>query len=418
VVTIAARAVRSSRRVLLPATEAALEAPGPDMSRLTCRTAGESHGRAILAFVEGLPAGLTIDVEMINSELRRRQGGRGRSARMGIEEDRVEVLSGVRRGRTIGSPVVLQVVNRDFRIDAAPEVNRPRPGHADLAGSIKWLTTDCRDVLERASARETVARVAAGALVRNLLAEFGIVCVGFVVEIGGVRAQVPEDLSPVDLCRAREANEVYTPDARAAERMVAAIRQAEQDGDTLGGVVEVRAFGVPAGLGSCASWQQKLDGALMRAVGSVQGIKGVEIGLGFECARLRGSQVHDAIYFDPGQRFTGNFGFTRRTNRAGGLEGGMTNGMPVILRAAMKPIATLPGGLASVDLRTLSPQRGDYERSDVCAVPAASVIVENVVAFELARALLDKFGGDTLHEVKVAYEQFCAAVRGLARPVD
>lgn len=385
------------------------------MSELSYRTAGESHGRALTVLVEGLPAGLSIDLGLVNAELRRRQGGYGRGGRMQIERDVAEVLSGVRQGVTIGSPLVLQIPNRDFRIDTAPEINRPRPGHADLPGSLKWLTTDCRNVLERASARETAARVAAGALSKCLLRAFGVVCVGFVGEIGGVRAKdVPEDATPTELVAARDANEVYTPDPAAVEPMVKAIHAAQQDKDTLGGIVEVRVSGLPPGLGSCAAWQDRLDGRLMQAVGSIQAFKGVEIGLGFESARRRGSEVHDAIYFDRAQRDTANFGFVRKTNRAGGLEGGMTSGMPLVIRAAMKPISTLMRGMDSVNLKTLQPEQSDYERSDVCAVPAASVVAENVVAFELARAWLDKFAGDTLAEVRAAYQSYGAAVRGLA----
>jgi chorismate synthase len=383
------------------------------MARLTCRTAGESHGRALTALVEGLPAGLTVDLDAINHELRRRQGGYGRGARQKIERDEVLVLSGVRRGRTSGAPVVLQIANRDFRLDEAPEITRPRPGHADFAGSIKWLTTDCRDALERASARETAARVAAGALAASLLREFGVRCAGFVVEIGVVRANVPAGTGPDELVAARDANDVYTPDPTAVAPMTAAIRAAKQDRDTVGGVIEVRAFGVPPGLGSCVAWQDKLNGRLMQAVGSIQAIKGVEIGLGFEAARRPGSHVHDAIYFDAAQRDTATFGFVRPTNHAGGLEGGMTNGMPLVVRAAMKPIATLLQGMESVNLRTLQPERSDYERSDVCAVPAASVVAENVVAFEIARAWLDKFAGDTLREVRAAYDFYAATARAL-----
>ncbi len=384
------------------------------MAELTYKTAGESHGRAVTALVEGLPAGLGVDLDLINGELRRRQGGYGRGGRMKIEQDAVEVLSGVRRGVTIGSPLVMQIPNRDFRINDAPEINRPRPGHADFTGAIKWLTNDCRETLERASARETAARVAAGALAKCLLREFDVQVVGFVAELGPVKAQVGDDALADALVAERSRNEVYTPDANVADQMIDAIRQAKRDKDTLGGVVEVRAFGLPPGLGSCFSWQEKLDGRLMQALGSVQAFKGVEIGLGFECARRPGSQVHDALYFDAAQRTTANFGFVRKTNRAGGLEGGMTTGQPLVVRAAMKPIATLMQGMDSVNLKTLRPERSDYERSDVCAVPAASVVAENVVAFELARAWLDKFGGDTLREVRSAYDTFCEAVRGLA----
>lgn len=385
------------------------------MGELSYRTAGESHGRALTVLVEGLPAGLSVDLDRINAELRRRQGGYGRGARQKIEKDAVTILSGVRRGATIGSPVAMQIANRDFRIDEAPEIHRPRPGHADLAGSLKWLTTDCRSVLERASARDTAGRVAAGALAHCLLREFGITCVGFVVEIGTVRARVPAQAAPDALRTARDANEVYTPDAAVAEAMRGAIRAAKKGKDTVGGVVEVRVFGVPPGLGTCAAWQDKLDGRLMQAVGSIQAIKGVEVGLGFEAARRPGSQVHDPLYYDPAQRDAATFGFVRPTNNAGGLEGGMTNGMPVVVRAAMKPIATLLQGMDSVNLQTLQPERSDYERSDVCAVPAASVVAENVVAFEVARAWLVKFAGDTLREARAAYEYYAAAVRALPR---
>ena len=383
------------------------------MAELTYRTAGESHGQALIALVEGFPAGVNIDLDLINAELRRRQGGHGRGHRMRIEKDEARVLTGVRAGHSIGSPIAMEIPNADFRIDRAPEISRPRPGHADLAGSLKWLTTDCRETLERASARETAARVAAGALAKCLLRELGIRCVGFVRSIGPVVANIPDDADLDDLARLRDSNDVYCPDAAAVDPMIAAIDQAQKDKDTLGGILEVRADGLLPGLGSCASSQQKLDGRLMQAVGSIQAIKGVEIGLGFDCARRPGSQVHDAIYFDPAQRETPACGFVRKTNRAGGLEGGMTNGAPLILRAAMKPISTLLQGMDSVDLKTLQPQRSDYERSDICAVPAASVVVESAVAFELARALLDKFPADTLRELLAARDFSLRSIRTL-----
>jgi chorismate synthase len=383
------------------------------MPQLTYRTAGESHGRALVVLIEGLPGGLPVDLELVNAELRRRQGGFGRGGRMRIEQDAVVILSGVRRGMAIGSPLVMQIENRDSRIDEAPPVRRPRPGHADLAGSLKWLTTDCRETLERASARETAARVAAGALAKSLLREFGVQCVGFVLEIGGVRANAPPDAPPEALAAARDANDVYTPDAAAVAGMIEAIQEAKRAKDTVGGIVEVRVFNLPPGLGSCFSWQQKLDGRLMQAVGSIQAFKGVEIGLGFDTARRRGSDVHDAIYYDAAQRDTSSFGFVRRTNNAGGLEGGMTNGQALVVRGAMKPISTLLRGMDSVNLETLAPQRSDYERSDICAVPAASVVAENVVAFEVAAAFMDKFAGDSLRETRAAYEHYAAAARRL-----
>jgi len=383
------------------------------MTRLDYRTAGESHGRAVLALVEGLPSGLHVDVDLINAALKRRQGGYGRGGRMKIEQDEVRILSGVRCGVTIGSPIALQIDNKDFRIDDAPARPNPRPGHADLAGSLKWLTTDCRSILERASARETAARVAAGTLVGSLLRQFDIDVVGYVVRIGGVEAKLKDSLTLSELRKLRNDNEAYCPDAHAATDMIAAIKQAKIDKDTLGGIVEVKVDGHPPGLGSCMRWQDKLDGRLMQAVGSIQAFKGVEIGLGFGCASRRGSEVHDEIDYDDDQRDKASLGFTRRSNRAGGLEGGMTNGQPIVVRGVMKPISTLLRGLDSVNLETKSPERSDYERSDIAAVAAASVVAEHVVAFEIARAFLEKFAGDTMGEVRLAYESYLDSARKL-----
>jgi len=383
------------------------------MAQLGYTTAGESHGHSLIALVEGIPAGLTVDESRINAELSRRQGGYGRGGRMTIERDEVVILSGWRHGVTIGSPIALQILNLDYRIDEAPTVRRPRPGHADLAGSLKWLTTDCRTTLERASARETAARVAAGALARSVLDEFGIEVCGYVVRIAGVAAQSPDGVTITALRSARDANEAYCPDAAAAEKMIDAIRKAKIDQDTLGGVVEVRVEGHPPGLGSCMRWQDKLDGRLMQAVGSIQAFKGVEIGAGFDAATRPGSLVHDPIDYDSSERDRVSLGFVRRSNNAGGIEGGMTNGAPIVLRGAMKPISTLLKGMDSVDLESKASQRSDYERSDISAVPAASVVAENVVAFELARAFLEKFGGDTLAEVRAAYEFFLTHARSL-----
>ena len=383
------------------------------MPHLRYRTAGESHGKALIALVEGMPAGVAVDVDYINAELRRRQGGYGRGGRQRIEHDAVEILSGVRRGKTIASPVVLQIVNRDSRLDETPAVTRPRPGHADLGGSIKWLTTDCRETLERASARETAARVAAGALARCLLREFSIDVFGYVVSLGTITSNVSFN-EPLDaLKRRRNASDVYCPDDTASEQMREQIRQAKAAGDTLGGLVEARVFGCPPGLGSCVHYDEKLDGRLAQAVMSIQAFKAVEIGLGKDVASLPGSKVHDEIGFDASQRDTPTLGFTRTTNNAGGLEGGMTNGQAVIVRGAMKPISTLLQPLASVDLNTKEVTKAAYERSDVCAVPAASVILENVVAFEIARAFLEKFGGDSMHEVRANYENFLRTARRL-----
>ncbi|MFO0972378.1 MAG: chorismate synthase [Phycisphaerae bacterium] len=386
------------------------------MTALDYRTAGESHGPAILVLIEGFPAGVPVDAARIDAELRRRQGGFGRGGRQRIERDAARLISGVRGGRSLGSPIAIEIQNRDARLEDAPPVHRPRPGHADFAGAMKWLSTDCRNTLERASARETAARVAAGAVARGLLEEFGIAVAGFVTRIGPHAIEVPPDLPLAALVAARDASAVYCPDAAASARMIDAIDHAKHDRDTLGGIVEVRATGLPPGLGSCARWQDRLDGRLLAAAGAVQAIKAVEIGLGFGCAERPGSGVHDEIDFVPAQRDSANLGFVRRTNHAGGLEGGMTNGMPLVLRAAMKPISTLLRGLDSVNLQTLAAERSDYERSDICAVPAASVVVENVVAFELARACVEKFGGDTLAEVRAAYDYYLTAARRLAAP--
>ncbi len=386
------------------------------MSGLEYRTAGESHGQSLIALIEGLPAGIPIDIALLDAELRRRQGGYGRGGRMNIEKDAANILSGIIRGETTGSPMGIQIANRDWRIDEAPAVHRPRPGHADLAGSLKWLTDDCRTTLERASARETAARVAAGGLTRSLLNAFDISVVGFVTRVFGVQANVAPDIDPAELVRLRDANEAYCPDASIAAEMIETIRDAKKDKDTLGGIVEVRVFGHPPGLGTCVRWQDKLDGRLMQAVGSIQAFKGVEIGMGFDVASHRGSDVHDEIGFDPTQRDRPSLGFTRSRNNAGGIEGGMTNGQPIILRAAMKPISTLLRGMNSVNLTTKRDERSDYERSDVCSVPAASVVAENVVAFEIAKVFLEKFGGDTLREVRAAYDRYLEAARTIGNP--
>ena len=383
------------------------------MAQLDYRTAGESHGQSLIVMIEGLPADLHLDIDLINGELRRRQGGYGRGGRMKIETDTVNILSGIRSGATIGSPMAVQVANKDWRIDEAPVVNHPRPGHADLAGSLKWLTTDCRSTLERASARETTSRVAAGAIAKCLLLEFGVDVVGFVRSIGPVEADIDPSLDPEGLRTARDANEAYCPDESAAEKMIEAIRQTKIDKDTVGGIVEVQVHGMPPGVGSCFRWQDKLDARIAGAIVSIQAFKGAEIGDGFKVAHKPGSQVHDAIYYDASQRNTPNLGFVRKTNRLGGFEGGMTNGQPLIVRGVMKPIATLLMGMDSVDLKSKSAQRSDYERSDVCAVPAASVVAENVVAFEVARAMCEKFGADTMNEMKAAYNHYLAAARNL-----
>lgn len=387
------------------------------MATLSYRTAGESHGRALLALVEGMPGGVPIDLDFINAELKRRQGGYGRGGRQKIEEDKAEFLSGVRTGRTIGSPVAMMIANRDARLDdpaATPPLHRPRPGHADLAGSIKWLTTDCRETLERASARETAARVAAGALSRCLLREFGIEAFGFVRAVGEVTSGI--EVGPANFAQlraARDASDVYCPDEAASHAFRDFITKMKQDKDTAGGVVECHVFGCPVGLGSCMTWDGRLDSRIAAAVMAVQAFKGVEIGLGFETARRPGSQVHDEIAFDPAQSGAPTLGFVRKTNNAGGLEGGMTNGQPVVVRGAMKPISTLGKPLMSVDLNTKQPSEAGWERSDISAIAAASVIVENVVAFEIARAMVEKFAGDSLVEMRQNYEGYLATARKL-----
>lgn len=383
------------------------------MRRVSFRTAGESHGKGLVALLEGIPAGLSLEMERdVDPELRRRQGGYGRGRRMQIESDRAELISGVRLGETLGSPIAMLVWNRDWEnwqtamSPLAPEEGEnpkalrphylPRPGHADLVGALKYDRRDVRDVLERASARETAARVACGAVAKKLLADLGVRVASHVVSIGPVEAgllPVPEDLNTVV-----DASPVRCLDPEAAVRMIAEIDGAKERGDTLGGVFEVVATGVPVGLGSYVSWDAKLDGRLAGAVMSVQAVKGVEIGLGFEGARRPGSAVHDPIVRAEDKVRAGGLG--RASNRAGGLEGGVTTGEPVVVRGAMKPISTLRKPLPSVDLRDGSVGDAAVERSDVCAVPAAAVVAEAMVALVLADALLEKLGGDAMSEVR------------------
>jgi chorismate synthase len=367
-------------------------------------TAGESHGKAMVAIVDGFPAGVPIQTEGIDAELRRRQGGYGRGGRQRIETDRVEVLTGIWRGTSLGSPIALQVVNKDYKLERMEDLDRPRPGHGDLTGAIKHLGS-IRGVLERASARETAMRVAAGALARLLLAEFGIRTIGYVVELGGVEI-APQPGTLDEHLKLRDRSEIYSLDPSRDGEIKSLIDETRKAGDTLGGVVEVRVEGLPFGLGTHAQWDRKLDGRLAQAVMAIQAIKGVEIGLGFESARRPGSQVHDPIHYDPSQADGPTLGYVRPTNNAGGLEAGMTNGQPLVVRAAKKPISTLAKPLESVNLKTKQAESAAYERSDVCAVPAASVIVENVVAFEVARALVDKFGNDSLQEMKARWDLF------------
>jgi len=387
------------------------------MTALELRTAGESHGPAMVCLVEGLPLGMPFDLDFVNAELRRRQRGYGRGARQRIEEDAAEVLAGVRQGRITAGPLAIAVRNQDRRLDdpvRTPPVTRPRPGHADLAGSLKFLSTDCRDVIERSSARETAARTAGGAAARCLLREFGIEAFGFVrgaIDVFTSARPTPENWR--DLRAIRDASEVGVPDPEASERLASRIREAKEAKDTVGGLIEVHVFGAPPGLGACGAGLERLDARIGAAVLGVQAIKSVEIGMGAEVARHRGSEVHDAIRLDPARRATSSLGFERQTNHAGGLEGGMTNGMPIVITAAMKPISTLLRGMPSVDLATGEPQTSAYERSDVCAAAAASVVLENVVAFEVARAFRAKFGGDSLAEVRAQVDAYLAMARGL-----
>jgi chorismate synthase len=382
-------------------------------------TAGESHGPELIAVIEGAPAGFDIDVSRINADLARRQKGYGRGGRMAIERDEVRVVSGIRFGRTMGSPVTFVVENRDFknwekRMSADPAnrgeakvVTRPRPGHADLAGVLKYNLEDIRDVLERASARETTARVAIGAFAKQLLAPFGVNVLGYVVSIGATEAKIPPEISIEQLARRTEESPVRVADAEAERAIIAEIDECKKSGDTLGGVVEVVASGLPTGLGSHVQWDRKLDGRIGHALMSIQAVKGVEFGMGFGAARVRGSLLHDEIGYDAAAR-----NFTRHSNNSGGTEGGMSTGEPLRVRVAFKPLSTLMRPLRSADIKTKAETAGTIERSDVCAIPAAAVIAETVVAFEVASAFLEKFGGDSLAEITRNYNGYLEQVRG------
>jgi chorismate synthase len=393
-------------------------------------TAGESHGPALVSILEGMPAGLPLLADHVNAELARRQQGYGRGRRMQIERDEVEFLSGVRAGETIGSPIAMLIRNRDWAtwreiMDPAPQqadpalrkraVRRPRPGHADLTGLLKYARDDARDILERASARETTARVAAAAVCKRFLDEFAIRVGSHVIHLGGIDARRPESF-PLDLGAKADASQLRTLDAEAEREMVARIDEAKREGNTLGGICEVVCDGLPVGLGSHVSWDRKLDGRLAAAIMSIPAVKGVEIGIGFEAARRLGGEVHDEIVPDAGNPRTG---FVRRlTNRAGGLEGGMTTGEPLVVRVAMKPISTLMRPLGTVDLDSGGRAEAVAERSDVTAVPAMGVIAEGMVAFVIAQAFLEKFGGDSLAETRRNHESYISdlAARMGAQP--
>ncbi|MGE7270361.1 chorismate synthase [Brevibacillus panacihumi] len=368
-------------------------------------TAGESHGPQLTAIIEGVPSNLPFSVDAINEQLARRQKGHGRGRRMQIEKDQVKVVSGVRHGYTTGAPITLVVENRDWThwqgimsaepVEGAEEkrrVSRPRPGHADLNGAIKYHQRDMRNILERSSARETTIRVAVGAVARQLLAAFGIRVGGQVLQIGEVVAQ-RQDVSLEELIARTEESPVRCLDKEAEPKMMALIDKAKEDGDSLGGIVEVIVDGVPIGLGSHVQWDRKLDGRLAQAIMSIQAFKGVEIGIGFEAAGRPGSQVHDEISWNE------QSGYSRKSNRAGGLEGGMTTGMPIVVRGVMKPIPTLYKPLMSVDIDTHEAFSASVERSDSCAVPAASVVAEAVVAWEIARAMCEKFPSDSMDDM-------------------
>jgi chorismate synthase len=377
---------------------------------------GESHGKYLVAILEGVPAGLPLTPDMINHDLARRQKGYGRGGRMRVEEDRIEFACGVRKGQTIGNPIGLLIANKDWEnwkdlmaVEPGPVppekvVTRPRPGHADLVGAIKYGHLDIRNVLEKASARETAIRVAVGGVAKALLSHFGMRVISYTVEIGGIAAKRCDD--PVEAYERAEASDVRSPDPEAGAKMVEQIRTAKHRGDTLGGVFEVVVTNPPIGLGSYAQWDRRLSARLAMAAMSIQAMKGVEIGMGFEAARRFGSEVHDEIYYDHTRRE-----FVRKTNNAGGLEGGITNGQPIVIRVAMKPISTLYSPKKSVDIVTKEPFDATVERSDICTVPAAGVVGEAVVAFEMANALIEKFGGDSLEEMKRNFAAYQAYVK-------
>ncbi|QMV44381.1 chorismate synthase [Cohnella cholangitidis] len=380
-------------------------------------TAGETHGPQLTAIIEGLPSNLELDFEALNFQLQRRQKGHGRGRRMQIETDTAQIVGGVRHGRTTGAPVAVVVENKDWKhwtsvmnvepIEGSDEakrrVFRPRPGHADLNGGLKYNLKDLRNVLERSSARETAARVAVGAIACQLLAKFGIKVAGHVVSIGGIVAETPN--LPIDeLIAVTEESPVRVADKDAEQKMIELIDRMKAEGDTIGGVVECIITGLPVGLGSHVQWDRKLDGRIAQAVVSINAFKGVEVGIGFEAARIPGSKVHDEILH------TADKGFHRASNRAGGFEGGMTTGEPIVVRGVMKPIPTLYKPLASVDIDTKEAFTAQVERSDACAVPAASVVMEHVVAWEVAQAFLEKFGGDSIDEIQRNLDSYLSQV--------
>jgi chorismate synthase len=367
-------------------------------------TSGESHGKCLVTILEGMVAGLEVKDEEIDFELARRQEGYGRGGRMTIEKDRVEILSGIRSHRTLGGPIALMVPNKDFKINELPVVKRPRPGHADLVGVLKYGRTDARDILERASARETTARVAVGAVCKIFLREFGVDVISHVVSIGGVTADTNR-LSFDTLKKESMHSPMHCADKAATKKMMARVDDARQRKDTIGGIFEMVVKGLPVGLGSFVHYDRRLNAKLCAALMSIQAVKGVEVGLGFKVSEHLGREVHDEIFYDKKK------GFYRKTNRAGGLEGGVTNGENLVLRAATKPYATLMSPLKSVNIQSKENEVATVERSDVTAVPACGVVGEAMIAFELANSFLEKFGGDSLTEVKRNYEGYLMQIR-------
>ncbi|MFV9510681.1 chorismate synthase [Tepidibacillus sp. LV47] len=383
-------------------------------------TAGESHGPQLTAIIEGVPSGFPISIPQINESLAKRQRGYGRGRRMQIEKDQVEILSGVRFGKTTGAPITLVIKNKDYvhwqkimsvddqKIDHSRRVSRPRPGHADLNGGLKYQVKDLRDILERSSARETAIRVTVGAIAKQLLNPFGIRSFSHVINIGGIEAKSFEQLKPKnieELIQQIESSEVRCADQQKTELMKQKIDQAKANGDTVGGIVEVVVFGLPVGLGSHVHWDRKLDGRLGQAILSIQAFKGVELGMGFAVANHFGSEVHDEIFWNEEK------GFYRATNRAGGIEGGMTTGEPLVIRGVMKPIPTLYKPLKSVDIDSKAPFEASVERSDACAVPAASIVAEHVVLWEVANAFFEKFSGDSYIEIEQQLKNYLQLVR-------
>jgi chorismate synthase len=403
------------------------------MTTLRYMMSGESHGRALVGVIEGIPSSLLLASEDIDRDLKRRQGGYGRGGRMKIESDHAEILSGVRWGKTIGSPVTLLIENKDYKNWAEgmstdmryegsiPAVTRPRPGHADLAGAIKYCSRDIRDILERSSARETAVRVGLGAIAKKFLSEFDIRIGSYVVQIGKQKTEIRgvhlREKELLEIFRKAEKSVVRCPDKEVTNKIVKLIDRTLREGNSLGGIFEVFVIGAPVGLGSHVQWDRRLEGRLARALMSIQAIKGVEVGLGFEMSMQSGSEVMDEIFCSSKSRAriakgkNAMGGIYRKTNNAGGIEGGMANGMPIIMRAAMKPIPTLRKPLRSIDILTKNPVKAAYERSDICAVPAASVIGEAMTALTIADAFLEKFGGDSIAEVKRNYDSYMEYVK-------